>query len=132
MKKNLSLLFLISVFFMGCTSETVPVPCGCDADIAEQLTEEGSYSIFYNKPENEEDTFYTGYFWIEYNHPNDWLTSYMIVCNEDILGAEFQALKDMPAGERMNVSITGLKKPLCDVEEESVYHLVKLTSIEKL
>lgn len=81
------------------------------------------------------DTYYIDHYWITYIEPDcSNCVHHMILCNEDILGDDFDDLKGLPLGEDIEVEFSGHLKPICELkfdQADVTFERITLTSIER-
>ena len=128
---------MLLVILASCSNDSQP-DCGCDSPILSTITEADSLTgqMFYKK-ELENDSYYINKFWIQYAEPNCGNCVHsVIICNDTILGNEFDDLKSKPAGETINVSFSGDIKSVCKLPNawlaDETFRRVTLTSIKRL
>lgn len=129
--------FLFLLFTSSCNSDDTSPDCGCASETRTTITESANLigEMFYNRPEDNSDNYYINQFWIRYTETNcvNCVHS-MVVCKEELLGNEFEDLKQLPLGETIQVEFSGHLKNICDrpfSPGDYTYERIILTSIER-
>lgn len=141
MKKKLLLVCLFLAFlFIGCNNKDVSADvstCGCDADSTKSIPQSSELSakMFY-KYDSPESNYYINKFWIEYTEPNCGnCTHSFVICNENILENNYDDVKELPKGERIDITFSGNIKPICDLPNawlaDTTFERIILTSIQR-
>lgn len=144
MKTTLILLMTLLLTTAGCTKQetaTKQQRCGCESKTLSEIpnyeSQENTFegSLFYKRKENVDNIFddehdgkYDNNFWIVRN------THHYIICNKEILGSDFDFLKNV--SDSISVDFSGQLKPLCiepfSAPTEYGYWEIKINLIEKL
>ena len=131
------MIITLLLILTSCSNDALP-NCGCDSQILSTIPESDSLigQMFYKK-ELENDSYYINHFWIQYAEPNCGNCVHsMIICNNAILGNEFDDLKTKPAGETINVSFSGDLKSICKLPNawlaDETFRRIELASIQKV
>ncbi len=130
-------LFLIFLF-IGCNNDDeTTADCGCDSVIITTIPESSTLSakMFY-KHESPKDNYYINKFWIEYTPLNCGnCQHYFIICNENILANNYEDLKELKTGEKIDITFSGNIKLICELPNawlaDQTFERIVLTSIEK-
>lgn len=124
-----------SILFNGCKDETPP-DCGCESETRTTIPESVSLigQIGYKAQIDPLDVYKNNTFWIGFTEKNcSNCIHHMIVCNEDILGNEFDDI--IISGEAVDVKFSGNLKKICELPNawlaDETFELITLTSIER-
>ncbi|TVZ28761.1 hypothetical protein JM83_3912 [Gillisia sp. Hel_I_86] len=129
---------VITLFFTGCKDDDIPPPdCGCESETRTIIPESTNLigQIAYKTQIDSQDDYYNNTFWIGYTEQNcSNCIHHMIVCNEDLLGSEFDDI--IVSGEVVEVKFSGNLKRICELPvafpADETFEYITLTSIERL
>ena len=124
--KTLSLVVAI-IFFSSCKEDDNTIAdCGCnsetlltipDEDLQIPIEDQKSGLLFYKHPENidgfYDDDEYNNRFWVFQNSPCNSCRSHLIICNEEILGTEYDYLKQNGIYDSVPIQFSGNAKQTC-------------------
>lgn len=119
----------------SCKDEDTPPSCGCESETRTTIPESANLigRIAYKTQIDPLDNYYNNTFWIGYTEQNcSNCIHKMIVCNEDILGNEFEDI--IESGENVEVKFSGHLKVICEKKfdlADFTYERITLTSIER-
>tara|TARA_R110002049_G_scaffold272563_2_gene450137 strand:+ start:11900 stop:12358 length:459 start_codon:yes stop_codon:yes gene_type:complete len=141
--------FVITLSIYSCKNDDSPPNCGCDSatlstipnkEILEVPLEEQKSGLLFYKTSEKVDGFYdeeqyNNRFWIvQEKQPCLSCQRNFIVCNENLLGKEYDYLKQQNVNDSIEVKFTGKLKSLCIPKILLVtqdYKEIVLTSIQK-
>jgi len=128
----------ITLFFTGCKDDDdTPPDCGCESEtqtiIPESANLIGRLSF---KANDSVDPYYTNHYWITYLDQNcSNCVHHMIICNEEMLGNQFDDVDNLQKGEFVDIKFSGYLKEICQKRfdlADITYNRITLTSIERL
>lgn len=127
----------LTVFINSCKDkdDDTPPNCGCESETRTTIPESANLigTIGYKTQIHPLDNYYNNTFWIGYTEQNCSNCMHkMIVCNEDILGNEFDDI--IESGESVEVKFSGHLKIICEKKfdlADITYERITLTSIER-
>ncbi len=126
----------ITLFLNGCKDDDTPPNCGCDSETLSTISESRNMiaRLTFNS-NNSIDPYYENYYWITYFDPDQpWNVLHMIICNDEILGEQFEDVISLPQDEFIEVKISGHLKEICEKRFNPagvVSKRITLTSIER-
>ena len=119
------LLFIILIF-SSCKKDDTPTDCGCNSETLRTIPnleiqipiEEQKRGLLFYKHLGDTDSFYDGdeynnRFWIFQNSPCNSCRSHLIICNEEILGMEYDYLKQNGIYDSIPIQFSGNVKKTC-------------------
>jgi hypothetical protein len=148
--KNFSIIFLLFLFF-SCSNEEETPSCGCNSptintipneDLTNVPIEEQKTGVIFFKDDGIQDPYlqdeeFNNRFWIfQGTEGCNNCQRKFIVCNEGLLGEEFDYLKQLSNNDSIAVKFSGNLKDECTepfiVPGDFFYAEIVLTSIEKI
>ncbi|MEC3905969.1 hypothetical protein VOI54_02955 [Tamlana sp. 2201CG12-4] len=137
----------LTLIISGCNDDETPPDCGCNSetiynipndDVQVPVEEQKTGLLFFKHPENidgfYDDELYNNRFWIfqgtEGCHN---CQRNFIICDENLIGAEYDYLKQQNINDSLQVKFTGNAKRLCLIKvipADYDYKEIVLTSIE--
>ncbi len=124
-----------TLFINSCKDDNTPPNCGCESETRTTIPESANLigRIAYKTQIDPLDNYYNNTFWIGYTEQNcSNCIHKMIVCNDDILGNEFDDI--IESGENVEVKFSGDLKVICEKKfdlADITYERITLTSIER-
>ena len=136
--KGMSYLFIMLFLIMAsCKSDDLD-DCGCNSQVEKTISKSSNLiaKMFYNNPENSPNDYYENEYWIKYTPANCGNCVHtMIICNTNILGSNFNDLKNLAPGESIDVKFAGYLKELCQLPNaapaDHTHNRITLTKIER-
>ena len=125
----------LTLFIYSCKNDDTPPNCGCESETRTTIPESANLigRIAYKTQIDPLDNYYNNTFWIGYTEQNcSNCIHKMIVCNEDILGNEFDDI--IESGENVEVKFSGDLKVICEKKfdlADITYERITLISIER-
>jgi hypothetical protein len=148
MRTSTTLILLISLFAVSCGSEESPLDCGCNSPTVNTvpnveienipIEEQMKGQLFYKKSD-----MVDGYY--DYNEYNNkfWIAQFtkgcgncrriFIICNDDLVGPEFQYMMQEGINDTIEVRFSGNVKELCIIRHipaDMFYGNIFLKSID--
>lgn len=130
-------LLIFTTLFYSCKSDDeTPPDCGCDSETRKTIPQSANLvGRLAFKSDESIDPYYTNQYWITYIEQNCTnCVHHMIICNEDILGNQFNDIINLPQGEFVEVKFSGNLKEVCQKRfdlSDVTYERITLTSIER-
>lgn len=125
-----------SLLFNDCKDDETPPDCGCESETRTTIPESVNLigQIGYKTQIDPLDVYKNNTFWIGFTEKNcSNCIHHMIVCNEDILGNEFDDI--IISGEAVEVKFSGNLKKMCELPNawlaDETFEHITLTSIER-
>lgn len=120
----------------SCKDDDTPPNCGCESEARTTIPESANLvGRLAFKSNNSIDSYYKNHYWITYIEQNcSNCVHHMIICNDEILGLEFDDVTSLPQGEFVEVKFSGLLKEICEKRfdlADITYERITLTSIER-
>lgn len=138
----------LSLFFNSCKDDDTQPNCGCDSEtlstipndeVQVPIEEQKSGLLFFKHPEKidgfYDDEQYNNRFWIVQGTDGCYnCQRHFIICNENLLGTEYDYLKQQNVNDSIKVKFTGKIKSLCilrAIPADYNYGEIVLTSLEQ-
>lgn len=129
--------FVVTLIINSCYNSDTTPDCGCESETLRTIPKSANLigRIVYKTQIDPNDNYYNDYFWITYIEQNCFnCIHHMIICNEEILGSNFNDLFDLGEVEFIEVKFSGHLKEICikkiDIADVT-YERIVLTSIER-
>lgn len=134
--KIFSFVLLVTLLTISCKKEEPT--CGCDSDTLTTIPDSAKLigRLSYKKPiDLIGSNYYVNHYWITYVYPDcSTCVRHMILCNDDILGNDFNDVQNLPQGEFVEIKFAGHLKEVCEKKFDIAnitYERIVLTSIER-
>ncbi len=139
-KKKTVLMILYCFTFIlllnSCKDDDTPPDCGCESETLTTIPESTNLiGRLAFKSNNSIDSYYVDHYWITYIELNcSNCVRHMIICNNEMLGDQFQDVIGLSQGEYIEVKFSGHLKEICEKRfdlADITYERIILTSIER-
>lgn len=148
MKNALFLSFMFGLLLTSCKNDDTLPDCGCNSETLLTIpdetlqtpTEDQKKGLLFYKHQQDIDRFYNdeeykNRFWIlRKTEDCNICETYFIVCNESVLGAEYDYLRQENINDTLEVEFTGNVKQLCELRATPVaygYGEIVITEIKQ-
>lgn len=126
----------LTLFMNSCIDDDTPANCGCESETLTTIPESANLiGRLAFKSNNSIDPYYKNHYWITYIEQNcSNCIHHMIICNDEILGVEFEEITSLSQGEFIEVKFSGNLKEICERRydlADITYERITLTSIEQ-
>lgn len=146
-KKTMSFLFFFTILILNsCKKDDIQPNCGCDSEtiftipneeLQIPIAEQKSGFLFYKHPDDIDNFYnndeYKSRFWIFRKTSGcNICETYFIICNEEVLGTDYDYLKQENIHDSIPIQFSGNLKQLCHLRATPVgysYSEIVLTEI---